>query len=325
MFAGCNFPMNPKPRDAIDHYVQGQLLAEQGKIEEALAELARAVDTDPQLAVAFTAMGDIHRKQGNYEIASRFYENACKTNRYAFRPHYNLGVTYQALANAAEYLDKAQEYLKKAVGTYLRAIAISPQDFEANLNISACYFELDKFDLAEQYCRNAVKIDPQSAHASANLGMILASQDQHFEAINAYKNALELDPNQPDILINLGMTYVSQGRLKSAVGAFMAASRLEPENPRPWVQIGACRYRMGNYDKAEEAYLKAVSLDEKNALAHRGVGVVYMSKFVLEPKKTDLRDKAIDAWYRSLEIDPDQEDLVRLVKKYSPKYNGPEL
>ncbi len=322
---GCDMQSAPQPKDAIDHYVAGQLLADQGEIDRALAELARAVETDPDLAVAYTAMGDIHRKDGNYEIASRFYQNACQANSYAFRPHYNLGVTYQALSRTAEYLDKAQEYLKKAVSTYLRAIAISPRDFDANLNISACYFELGKFDMAEQYCNTAIEINPQNPQAKSNLGMILDSQGRHYEAIDAYKSSLELNPQQPDILVNLGMTYVQLGRLKSAIGAFKTAARQQPENPQPWVQMGACRYRMGNYDEAEQAYRQAVELDKNNAVAHRGIGVVYMSKFVLEPKKTALRDKAIEAWHRSLEIDPDQDDLVRLVKKYTPKYQGPEL
>ena len=50
-----------------------------------------------------------------------------------------------------------------------------------------------------------------------------------------------------------------------------------------------------------------------------------MTQFVLDQQQTGLRDKAIAAWHTSLELQPNQADLQTLLKKYSPKYNGPKL
>ena len=96
--SGCE--VAPFKKLAIDHYVRSQLLAEEGRLDEALAELAKAVRNDPSLSVAHAAMGDIHRGRSSHELARRSYAAACETNPYAFRPHYNLGVTYQMLAEA---------------------------------------------------------------------------------------------------------------------------------------------------------------------------------------------------------------------------------
>ena len=54
------------------------------------------------------------------------------------------------------------------------------------------------------------------------------------------------------------------------------------------------------------------------AIAYRGLGVTYMSQFVLDKSKTECRDKAIAAWRRSLSIEPDQNDLIRLIERYEP-------
>jgi len=310
---------------AIDHYVRSQFLADEGRLDEALAELAWAVRTDSSLSVAHAAMGDIHRRRGSHELARRSYMTACRTNPYAFRPHYNLGVTYQVLAEAAKTIAKADDYLRSAVQIYLRAVTLEPDDFDANLNISACYFQLGKYKAAEHYCKAAIRLKPDSPQAYSNLGIIYDSQNRLYEAVRAYKTSVELDLHQPQLLLNFGSTYMRQGRIEPALRVFKMAADEAPGDAAPWEQIGACHFHLRQFDEATAAYTRALGLDRNSAPAHRGLGVVYMAQFVLDRSKTDLRDQAIEAWNLSLEIDPDQPDLIRLVRKYAPKYTGPEL
>ena len=331
LFAACFVPAvigcgeAAMRRTGIQHYVRGKLMAEHGALDGALVELALAMKANPSLAVAYVAAGDIHRKRGNHELARGSYEGACRANPYAFKPQYHLGLTYQRLARAARAVEKAHECLRRAVQIYLRAIALEPEDFETNLNISACYFQLGKYDLAEQYCKAAIKIEPDDPHAHSNLGIIYDSQNKLYDAIREYKVSLEFDTNQPKLLVNLGSTYMRQNRLKGAIHAFEIAIKLEPNDPVPWEQIGSCRYRLRDYEKAHESYLRAVQLDKNSPTAYRGLGVVYMTSFILDQRETGLRDKALSAWHASLELEPHQEDLLKFVRKYAPKYTGPEL
>ena len=82
---------------------------------------------------------------------------------------------------------------------------------------------------------------------------------------------------------------------------------------------------MKQFDRALEAYEKAIGLDGNIASAHRGVGIVYMTRYVMDGGDPALRDKALEAWNASLEIKPDQENLKRLVEKYTPKLEAPPL
>ncbi len=322
---GCGQPLFPQ--QAIDDYVRAQLLVDRGNDDDALVALTRAVQADPTLSVAYESMGDIHRRRGSYELARRAYETACRLNPYDFRPHYNLGVTYQALAEAARDDDQAEKYLRKATYIYLRAITIKPDDFEGNLNLSACYFQAGKYDLAEQYCRAAIKANPTNPQAYSNMGIIFDSQNRLYEAVKSYKKSLELDVNQPQVLLNLAATYVRQNRLKKAVHTYTLAAGAMPNSGEPWERMGACYFHMRNIPKAKEAYEKAISLNSDNAAAHRGLGAVYMSEFLLDRtgNREALREKALKQWNASLEIDPNQPELLKLVRKYSPKYLGPKL
>jgi tetratricopeptide (TPR) repeat protein len=325
ILAGCDALSQPSKDAAVYYYVQGQMLADKGDEAAALEELAKAIKADPSLSIAHSAVGDIHRKMGNYEMARRAYESACKANPYAFKPQYNLGVTYQILAETAKAATSAQECLRQAVTVYVRALTIDPDDFDANLNLSACYFQQGKYDLAEQYCQAAIKINPKSPQAFSNLGIIYDSQNRLYEAVNAYKASLELDTHQPTLLINMGQTYIRQGRHKAAIHVFELAAKEAPTDAAPWEQIGACCFTLRQMPQALSAYENAAKINPKSAVAHRGIGVVCMSQFVQDASRTELRDRGLAEWNTSLDLDPGQDDLKHLVTKYTPKPAPPQL
>jgi Flp pilus assembly protein TadD len=310
---------------ASDHYATGQILMSKGQYDAALSELSKAVASDPNLSVAHTAMGDVYLKKENFELARRSYENACLANPYAFKPHYNLGVIYQRLADAEKAVTQMQDRLGKAVRAYLRAIIIKGNDYDSNLNLAVCYFQMGKFAQAEQYCKAAMELDPKNPAAYNNLGVICDSQNRTYDACRYYKESLELNSHQPRILLNLGQTYIKQERYRHALHTFELATREMPGDAAPWEQKAACHVNLGELDTALEAYRKAVELNGKSASAYRGMGVVYMNLFIRDRSKTDLRDKAIEAWSTSLEYQSNQDDLRKLIEKYQPKTEAPKL
>jgi tetratricopeptide (TPR) repeat protein len=320
--AGCELL---SPTDAaINHYVAGKMAMDRQDYEAAMAELAKAIHADPDLSLAHAAMGDIHRKQGDHRQAANAYEHACDSNPYAFSPHYNLGVTYKFLADAAKTAKSAGNYLRKSIQVYLRAVMLKPEDFDANLNLSACYFQISKFDLSEKYCKIAIELDPKNPFAHSNLGTIYDAQGRLYDAVRAYKNSLERDVHQPMLLLNLGTTYIRLGRTKDALNAFELAVRKDPNCSPAWEQIGMCCFHQKKWDKSLNAYQQAIKIDNRSASVYRGLGVVYMTQFITSDN-SDLRTKALSAWNRSLELDSNQPGLLKLVRKYTPKVTKPKL
>ncbi len=320
--AGCE---SVSSEAGIEHYVAGRLAMEKHQYEAALAELERAIQADPKLSIAHSAMGDIYRKQGANELAAGAYTRACRANPYAFLPHYNLGVTLQILADAAETAQVAARHIRKAVQVYLRAVTLKPKDFDTNLNLSACYFQQGKLELAEEYCKAAIALDGDNPFAHSNLGTICDAQGRPYDAIGAYKASLELNVHQPKLLLNLGSTYMQLRRLKDALRAFELAAKEDPKCAEAYVQIGACHYHKRQWDEALAAYEQAVRIDPRSAAGLRGKGVVLMTRYIVNKEPDQVRDQALDAWHRSLELDSNQPDLLRLVQKYRPKLTGPPL
>ncbi len=319
---GCHVQQHARQEQAVSHYVRGQLLLERGDLDAALAELSHAVAFDPDLVVALTSIGDVHRRTGRHDLAVDSYRSACAADPYAFRPHYNLGVTYQLLADTAHALETIQANLRLAVQTYLRALAIRPEDFDSCLNLSACYFRLGQHTLAEQYCLAALRANPDRPEPHSNLGVIYDALNRPHDAIEAYKNSLERDTHQPELLLNLAATYVRLGWYKQATVTLGKAAEEDPRNPAPHEQAGSCWYHLRDMDLAESAFRQALTLDPASPRAHRGLGVVCMYRYLNDRRRTDLREQALASWRTSLELDPAQADLHRLLDKYAPPTGG---
>lgn len=312
-------------QQAIDHYVQGQMLASQGSTEAALAELAKAIQLDGGLATAHSAMGDIYRKQQSYDLAARAYERAVQVNPYNFRNHYNLGVLRQTLANAAGSIGEVKKQLYLAVEVYLRAITLRPDDYDANINLGVCYYQLGQLDKAEQYCKAAIALKEDKSPGHTNLGAVYDGQGKFYEAIACYKKSLELDTRQPRVVMNLGTTYVKLGQYKSALHAYQMVADMDPKSAVPLERLAYCHYYLEEYDKSVEVYQAALAINPRFADARRGLGVVYMTQYVRDTTRKELSDKALGEWNASLEINPNQPELAKLVQKYTPKSQVPGL
>jgi tetratricopeptide (TPR) repeat protein len=324
---GCNEMVMWKwqKTDSSESYcTRGLELMNEGNVDAALAELVKAVEADDKNAVALTAIGDIHRKEGNYELARINYETACQIDKYAFRPHYNLGVTYQALARMSQNINEMQQYITRAVNVYLRANAIKSDNFNTHLNLGVCYYQLGQPGLAEQQTRQALALNPNSKQANNNLATICEAQKRYDEAIQAYKNSLEADSEQLNIMMKLAKVYINAGHIRAGLWTYRAVTRKAPKNSAPWQQIGICYFRMKKLDDSLRAFQQAILVNAEAHDAYRGFGVVCMYQYVKHRNRTDLRNKALAAWEYSLKIKPNQPDLAKLLKQYSTGEIAPQ-
>jgi tetratricopeptide (TPR) repeat protein len=317
--AGCgrmNAWFQPPASQSEQHFSQAKSYMDSGEVAAALDELNRALQANPNHVPTLTAIGDIHRKNGDYTQAAESYKDACRIDPYAFRPHYNLGVTYQAMAAVAQSAESMRQFLRDAVMIYIRALAIDPESFHAKLNLGACYYQMGEYNLAEESTREAIALRPTNARANNNLGIILEATHRPEEAIAAYKRSIEADPKQPDILMNLGGVYMQQNQMQSALSTFRQAHRLDPTNSDACLQMGVCYFRLKKLDAAVRSFQDSIRLDPYSASAYRGFGVICMYQYVVDNNRIDLREKALRAWRYSLKLEPSQTDLEDLLRRY---------
>jgi tetratricopeptide (TPR) repeat protein len=318
MVAGLLIPV-PLGCRTIDEFraerfvARGQALLQEQDLEAALAEFQAAAELDPQLAVAHSSMGLIYRRMGEYDRAIDCFVEAIRRNPFSFGDTLNLARLYHFTKR-----------IKDAIQAYLHAVELRPDSFDAQLNLGTCYHQTGDYTQAVERFQRAAEIDPNRAHPYVNLGVAWDAQEKYYEAIRAYKEALERDHRQPLVLVNLAHTYMHQDRLKMARQALEHAVRMDEQLAAGHEALGYCLFRMRDFDASEASYRRALACNWRLPRAHAGIGSINMLRFLENKSKTNLRAEALEHWHRSLELDPEQPRIRRLIARYKPRPRDPE-
>jgi Flp pilus assembly protein TadD len=152
----------------------------------------------------------------------------------------------------------------------------------------------------------------------------LDAQEKYYEAIRAYRDALERDSRQPLVLVNLAHTYMNQDRLKMARQSLLQAIEMDPNLAASHEALGYCLFRSRDFGAAERAYNQALTCDWRLPRSHAGLGSIYMIRFLEDKTQTEPRDRALEHWHRSLEFNPDQPRIRKLIAEYKPQGDDPE-
>lgn len=283
----------------------GQEMLESGRLDEALAEFSRAIAENPTLTVAHVGLGDIHRQKGDYAAAQQAYRKAAELEPGNFKAQYSDGLMLQLLNRLAE-----------AVRAYLRALSIQPSDFDANRNLATAYLQLSEPHQALAYARKAVQVRPKDGPARVNLGAVYAAMGRHNEAVLEYQAAAELMDLTPPLLLNLADSLGKAGRRQEMINTLEQLLKIEPSAPAH-ERMGFALFKLGRYDDALSSFRAALKLDADYYPALNGVGVCLMNQYLLAGRgDTSLRDEALRALRRSVQLNRDQPKIIELITRY---------
>src|SRR6516162_271181 len=127
----------------------GNVLKEQGKLDNAVAQYHRALALKPDFAEAHNNLGNTLKKQGRLDEAVAQYERALALKPDYVVARYNLGNTYGERGK-----------LDNAAAHYRQALAVNPNYVEAYNNLGNALKEQGKLDEAVAHYRQAVAINP---------------------------------------------------------------------------------------------------------------------------------------------------------------------
>ena len=126
------------------------------------------------------------------------------------------------------------------------------------------------------------------------------------------------------MLVNRARTYTNQGRLKMARNALRQATRMDPELAVAHEALGYTLFRMSAFDEAERSYNQSLAYDPHLPRAHVGLGSIKMLRYLKDTEQIDQRNRALEHWHRSLELNPDQPRIRKLIARYAPTRTDPE-
>ncbi len=298
--------VTPTRRVGTSQVERARSLERAGDLTGALDMFERAIEFNPELTVAYLGAGDIYRKRGDFSAAERHYSEAAQIEPRNFDAQYLHGLSLQLLNRLAE-----------AVRAYLRALAVRPNDVNANLNIATAYLQMEEPRQALVYGVRAVRIDGNSGPARANLGAIYAALGRYEAAVAEFQQAAELMELTPELLLNLADALSRTGRHDEAINTLQQVIRTKP-GAIAYERLGAAAFRQRDYEGAQEAFELALEFNRSHYPALNGLAVCRLNAYVWS-EQTDQasKDEAVRLLRRSLQIEPNQPRIVELLRRYS--------
>ena len=237
--------------EAYDAYLRGrQIMAGfpsrlRPVAPQAMAYFERAVEKDPNYAIAYAGMADayiaVERNMGamNTIDAWRGAKDAA-ARALALDPM--LSEAHSAVASV-----RAREYAwQDAEGGFRRAIDLNPNNALAHLELGARVLVVQgRFDEGLKEVGQALALDPMSPYVNTEAGDALLLARRYGEAVEKFRKAIALDPSRNRPYNSLARTLYLQGKFSEAMAARDESLKLgAPPISIPWMvcmEVGAGR------------------------------------------------------------------------------------
>ena len=151
---------------------------------------------------------------------------------------------YAKAADAEQNKDARTQDQQKAIETYQKAMAISPNDAGLHNNLGSIYATMGKVDDAKAEFQKAADLDPTHAgNYYYNLGVVMVNQGKMDDASVALKKATDIDANNANAFYWYGMALLGKAETKpdgsvvpvpGTIEAFETYLKLQPNGP--WAQ-----------------------------------------------------------------------------------------
>ena len=267
-------------------YARGMQAARQGKYQQALQNLQRAVALQPAYAKAHAALGTLYLQLKDYPASEAALTLALDIDPSLLQAEANLAVLYTRT-----------ERLDDAIRVYQNLGRRSPESLQVQLGLASAYQQAERFPEAIEAYLESLKRAPNHAAAMTNLASCYEAVEDEEQAIRYYNAALAVVPNLPMANGNLGAIYQERGELDKALPLLEMAIRGNP-------QFTAARYRLGLVLTKKREFQRAAAEYQRVIAQQRDhIGAYYnLAQALFRLKKREEGKRAMEVYRRLNEI-----------------------
>ena len=293
-----------EPESAEWHRGVGVLLNKLKRHEEALGLLRKAVELDPRWVHAHAELGAVLDDMGRPEEALAPLRKALELEPESAERHVRVGVVLDKLKRHEEALDLLR-----------RAVELDPRRVNAHVELGTVLDDMGRSEEALAPLRKALELEPESSERHVRVGVVLNKLKRHEEALDLLRRAVELDPRRVRAHVELGTVLDDMGRPEEALVPLRKALELEPESSERHVRVGVVLNKLKRHEEALDLLRRAVELDPRRVNAHVELGTVLNDMGRPEEALAPLR-KALELDSRALEPLANLGGVLIALKRY---------
>lgn len=273
------------------YYYRGGVYYYRGDLDQALSEVNKAIELDPDYARAYRGLGTIYRALGDLEQAEAAYTRGLEREI----DSENRVILYTNRGQV--YADKGD--LESALSDFNEALRLDPTNARGYASRCKMYRLKGELDMALADCNKALELDPDYAWAYSERGLVYKDRDELDEALADYDRATEINPDYAWPYNYRGIIFGGMGKLDEALEQFSKAIELfsDPKDQAIAYSHRCNAYRLKkDFDRALADCDRATELDPTNVLAYDHRASVY--------RYNGDYDKAIEQISVAIELEP---------------------
>jgi tetratricopeptide (TPR) repeat protein len=213
-----------------------KVLAQDGRLEEAVAKLRSVVAQDPDIIDAHLTLGNWLARLKRGDEAAAAYKQAL-----ALKPDDDI-----ALGNLARvYLARGREKdALDALQVFEAALRVNPGNPQSWYQLATIYLDMGRLDEAEKAFRDALAANAGMGAAYNGLGVIAFTRGQAARAQDLVRKAISLEPR-------LRTAHYNLGRIREASGDAAGAEALYRQELAVYPDHGRARFNLAQMMRAK--------------------------------------------------------------------------
>jgi tetratricopeptide (TPR) repeat protein len=251
-----------RPGEVNCLWLLGVALLDQGKTDESIAMLERALTVAPDFPEPRVDLARAYRSRGRAAEARAEVRRVLE----AIPHHHRAWLAYgDVLVDLAQFDD--------ARLAFERARLTDPERARVEEATGARLASNRK--KSEAIFRDILRLDASHVAALCGLASVSLDADVPDDAERLLRHALRQCAHIPLAWRGLGAALLALGRLAEAEAAARHALQIEPENPQTWLTIASVATRLMKQEEALEAYERAARLQPQEVHLRLTIGHVH--------------------------------------------------
>jgi Flp pilus assembly protein TadD/outer membrane receptor protein involved in Fe transport len=221
-----------------------------GRVEEAKAEIEKALSINPSNSQAFALQSIIAVTQNEKEKALTLAKKAAENDPKS-----------ASARIALSYAQQANFDLKDSLESLKQAVQVEPENALAWARLAELHMSFGEFDEALNAANKAVSLNPNISRTQTVLGYVYLTQVIIEEAEATFEKAVELDQADPLPRLGLGLAKIRDGDLHGGRREIEIAATLDPGNSLIRSYLGKAYYEEKRDKMSEDQYRTAKEFD----------------------------------------------------------------
>ncbi len=299
--------------DAASEFADARKLEQQGKIDDAIAELKTLEARDPSTKGLALELGTAYYKKSDFPKAIEYLKKATAADPENEEATQLLGLSYYLggrPADAIPLLEKVQGWFPRAnvdaayilgicyiqIRNYDQARKAFGKMFDVPGDSAAAYLFTARMLLrqeydpvAEEYAQRAAALDPKLPLVHFLLGELYLYKSRVNEAIAEFQKELEINPGHAPTYYKLADAYSRVQKFEDAERLLQRSIWLDATSTGPFILMGKVLEKKGEAELAVRALQRAAAMDPNNPTTHHLLGQAYRDMGKKEEAETELK------------------------------------